>query len=212
MIKAVIFDIDGVLLDSKKAIFSFFNDMLKIFGFKEVPKEKIDASYGKTTDEWIHDLTGSISKEEFKRMIDWAHKHYFKNYLIKKAKLFSNSVKTLEILSKKYLLFIITNNEKPVMKKILENYKIKKYFKKVLSRNDIKKHKPSTEGIKKIMKEYSLKNNEVVYVGDTTIDAIMGNKAKVKTIIVGKREIKTNGLKFYRINKISELTKLIKVI
>ncbi len=212
MLKAIVFDVDGVLLDSEKAIFSFFKDMLKTFGFPKPSEERINASYGKTTKEWVLDLTGKIKKEKLNEMMKWAHEHYFKDYLFKKAKLFSNTRKVLEVLSKDYLLFILSNNEKKVLEEILEKYGIKKYFKKALSREDVKKYKPNPEGINKLIKEFKLKKEEIIYVGDTEIDVITGNKARIKTIIIGKREINLKGLKFYRIKSISELSRVLRII
>jgi phosphoglycolate phosphatase-like HAD superfamily hydrolase len=48
----------------------------------------------------------------------------------------------------------------------------------------LKRGKPDPEILNKIIKEFSFKKSQVLYVGDMVIDAQAGRRAKVKTIIV----------------------------
>lgn len=58
--------------------------------------------------------------------------------------------------------------------------------------------KPSTRGLSKIKKDYKLKKNEMVMIGDQIVtDIFAGNRFKVSTILVdplGKKDLKITGL------------------
>ncbi|MBI3578006.1 MAG: HAD-IA family hydrolase [Ignavibacteriales bacterium] len=62
----------------------------------------------------------------------------------------------------------------------LEEFHLTKYFNFVVTGNDVVKHKPSAEGIQKILTHFSLKPNEVLMVGDSVGDAKASHEAGVK--------------------------------
>ena len=48
MIKAVLFDVDGVLIDTKKANGIFYQKLMVHFGYKRPTKNEVDALFGST--------------------------------------------------------------------------------------------------------------------------------------------------------------------
>ena len=55
-VKAVLFDLDGVLVDSLDAWFYVFNDALKSFGFKAVSKKKFVKDFGAPIEQDIKNI------------------------------------------------------------------------------------------------------------------------------------------------------------
>jgi pyrophosphatase PpaX len=59
---------------------------------------------------------------------------------------------------------------------------ILKFFDIVVTGDDVKQHKPSGEGIKKILEILNLSPDEAILIGDATSDVKAGREANVKVI------------------------------
>ena len=98
------------------------------------------------------------------------------------------TIETLKILNKKYLMGIITSGEKQIANATLKKHD--KLFDFILTAEDYSKPKPNPLSLLKIMKKYKLKGNNVIFVGDNVKDIIFGKNAKTKTI--GKIDVLFN--------------------
>src|SRR3989338_8072184 len=70
MIKAVIFDIDGVLLDSFEANLKFFQDLMMKFGYSPPTREEFPSIFHLNMWDAIEALTKSDSDVEIKMIWD----------------------------------------------------------------------------------------------------------------------------------------------
>jgi HAD superfamily hydrolase (TIGR01549 family) len=168
--KAIIFDFDGVILDSVDVKTKAFQQMYSIYG-DDVMRKVVD----------YHLLNGGISRyEKFK----YFHKNFL-NISISNAevdhmasefsKIVFNKVcnseyiqGALEFLNyshDKYLTFICTGTPESEIKKILESKKLIKFFNSVYG-----SPKTKVEIIKNIMIERNLNANEILFIGDAMTD------------------------------------------
>jgi len=191
---AILFDLDGVLVNSFDAWLAALNDALKLFNHKELTKNEFIDRY------WGHDLFDNIEKLNLTYEVGEACNKFYKNH-IDKIKIFP---KTKEILIKfcNYRKGVITNTPRDSAVKVLKQFNIFKYFELVLTSNDVKKSKPDPEIVIKSCKLLKLKPSEVIFVGDTKSDLKAGKAAGC--IVIGI-DIDAD----YTIKNISELTKLI---
>ena len=70
MIKAVIFDIDGVLLDSFEANLKFFQDLMIKFGYRPPTREEFPPIFHLNMWDAIEALTKSDSEVEIRKIWD----------------------------------------------------------------------------------------------------------------------------------------------
>ncbi len=110
------------------------------------------------------------------------------------------TLETLKLLKKKYLIGIITSGEKQIANAALKKHN--KLFNFILTAEDYSKPKPNPLSLLKVMKRYKLNGNEVIFVGDNINDIMFGKNAKTKTI--GKIDVLYNKkqLKKYKPNAI----------
>ena len=147
MIKALIFDLDGVLVDTKIIHFKSLNQALKKIEGIEISFEDHTNIYdGLPTIEKLKILEKKkfINKKNFKK-IKILKNQYCNELLNKEIKFSKSTYNLLKKLHKKYYISIATNAVKETVKKCIKILKISKYVNCVFSNEDVKNTKPHPE-------------------------------------------------------------------
>ena len=194
--KAILFDMDGVLVDSIDSWWRSLNHALKHYNKKEMTKEEFREKY------WGHDLYDNLERMKLSEEVGHFCNNTYHKYL-DEIKIYKNVKDTLEKLNS-YKKAIITNTPKDCTDQILKNFKIRKYFDKIFTSSDVTYPKPSPEIVNLALKSFNLKPSDVILVGDTNSDINAGKAAGCRVI-----GIKVDG--DYKINSISEILKIIKI-
>ena len=198
-ILAVLFDLDGVLVDSLDAWYYAFCDALKHFGKEKISFEEFKKGFGSPAEEDIKTLFTNVSITELTAYYNLAFKTR-----CEMVKLNSETIPTLEkIKQMKIKTAIITNSTWPIALTFLENFKIKKYFDKVVTMEDVQNRKPAPDMVLKACAMLGVKPNNAVVVGDTINDMRAGKEAGCTTI-----GYKTNG--DHRIENLNDVINYIK--
>ncbi|MDR3642202.1 MAG: HAD-IA family hydrolase [Candidatus Doudnabacteria bacterium] len=188
MIKAVIFDIDGVLLDSYKATTIY----LKQLGTQLKLKVPSNASFHKNFYyQPIHETLRIVNKiqnvdeleSRLKKIRGKITDH------LPYHKLYEGSDRALRELHKKYRLGLASSRTKPGLDWYLKFAGTKKYFKVIVGLHHVKHHKPHPEPLLLAAKKLIVKPNECVYVGDAPTDLQAARAAGMKIIIYGRKKV-----------------------
>ena len=193
--KAILFDLDGVLIDSFDSWLVAFNETLEKFGKKRVSKGEYRKKY------LGHELRHTFGKFG---LGDDAVKYCKTKFIhnIKEIRIFPEVKKTLETLSKKFKLGLVTNAWKVFVHKTLEYFGLKNYFDVIITYDDVEKAKPDPESIIKACESLGLDPSDVILVGDEKNDVLAGKSA-------GCTVVGLNVESDFKIKKLSELTKFI---
>lgn len=182
MIKAILFDLDGTLIDSTDLILNSFNYVLKTYLKKEVPEDEIRSLFGRP----LYYQMALFGGEE---RADELVKRYREHNLASHAeylKPIDGARETLEVLKKRgYRLGLVTSKKEDAARLGMQICQIETYFEVFVFSDDVKIHKPEPEPILYALKKLNLRPQEAVYVGDSTYDIICGQRAGVKTVGVG---------------------------
>jgi pyrophosphatase PpaX len=181
MIKAVIFDVDGVLLDSFDSNLEFYSDLMKNFGYNPPSREEYKSLFFLPLREVVVRLSGLKDEDKIEEIIDWG-----KNYpLDSGVKIGSSVLKIVSELKGSYKLGIVTSRMKhEVFEGEME--KIKSFFDVVISYEDTSKHKPHPEPLVLAAKNLGFSVNQCVYVGDALTDVAAANACGMKVIFYGE--------------------------
>ena len=180
MIDGLIFDVDGTLWDSTPIVEKAWNKAIKDAKIKNVTVSaaQLRGLFGLPMKDIIDRLMPAESeavKEEFMPLC-FSYEHAFLEE--ESGILYPNLEETLETLSKRYPLLIVSNCQSGYIELFLRKTGLAKYYKDLTCPGDTGALK--AENIKMIAQRNHLQ--EPVYIGDTQMDADACKKAGVKMV------------------------------
>ena len=177
-VKAVFFDLDGVLVDSYEAWFSIVNSTLGYYGLETLSKKQFASGFGNAIEKDIKIIYNGQTISEVKKMYCF---FFGKNW--GKVRLFKDTLPVLKKLRmQKLRLALISNSSREIIDITLTKLKMKKYFEFTVSMDDVKRSKPAPDSLLLALERMRLKNTEAVFVGDTENDILAGKRAGITTV------------------------------
>ena len=172
-IRAVLFYIDGTLLDT----FDFIYGTFDVHGIVRLSREEISQLMGRT----LEDVYATMAPGHDAVALAETHRQ-FQEQNVKLAKLFPNTVMVLNALKKQgFKLAAITTRSNRTSILSLEQNGIAGYLDVVVSSEDVVRHKPDPEPIFKALHDLDLSPSDAIMVGDTSADVMAGKNAGTKT-------------------------------
>ena len=181
-VNGIFFDLDGTIVDSKAAYIAAAKIAFQAIG-QEPPENKVALEIPKRLEQGqsISDITNSDSEKFLK-----IYYQTFYSISQEKTKLIPNVSKTLETLSMKAKLALITMRHVPseAIIKELEFFGISKYFTHVVTAMDTAKPKPSPEALIKCVEAFDVEMCSCIIAGDSINDVRAGKAAGAATVAV----------------------------
>ncbi len=176
--QALLFDVDGTLLDTRDFILSATEHALATFGFP-VPDRSIIANLvGKPFPEYYEKLTGLADSTALQK----AHRDFQLSHLHLSV-LFPNTLNTLTTLKERgYKLAVITTRSKITSLETLRQAGIDNLFEIIISGEDASEVKPHPAPLFKALEKLALLPASAVMIGDSHLDIQAGKNAGTKTI------------------------------
>lgn len=178
MIRAVLFDIDGTLLNTTELIFQAYEHSLKTHGHKIVERNIMAKSIGKSLEDCYLDFAPKGDPV----LLSKTHNEFqIKNPHL--AEVFPDTFRILKKLKKMgFKMAGITNRGKESGILSIKHTGLDKLLDFVLYREDVKKLKPNPEPVLQALKKLKIQKDEAIMVGDSFIDIECGKNAGVKTV------------------------------
>lgn len=189
--KAVIFDMDGVVSDTQKYHSQAESIILARHGIRLSPR-KITAKYAGIPDrEWFRQMFAPTDKSvRIEKLIKEKRKAVFELSAghVKSIKGAFALIKKLE--EKGFLLAVASSSEMSFIKFVLKELKIKKFFKTVVSTTEVKKGKPAPDIFLRAAKKLGVnpKNCLVIEDGINGMEAAKNAGMKCIGLVKDKNE------------------------
>jgi phosphoglycolate phosphatase len=168
-VRALIFDLDGTLIDSKRDLIRSVNAMLLETGRKSLHEDTVSSYIGHGAPRLVARALGNgATEDECDRALTFFLAHYDKHKL-DSTRAYPGVVEALEEL-RKFPMAVLTNKPVRVSRKILEGLGLAKYFSVVYGGNSFETKKPDPLGAKKILEELNAAPCEALIVGDSEVD------------------------------------------
>src|SRR3989344_1910045 len=178
--KAILFDLDGTLIDSLPWHVRAFHEILEERNIR-IKREKLQAYMGKPTQIIFKELKNKhIIKENLKKLREDRRYHYF-SLVGKRNLLFPNTIQILKKLKKEYKIGLVTSSSSLIYKHSAPK-ELQNLFETTITIDNVKHGKPHPEPLLKAAKDLSLKLNECIYIGDAIFDMQAAKKAEMLAI------------------------------
>jgi len=185
LIKLLIFDLDGTLIDSRLDLIHSVNAMLKHFGRPELPGDVIASYVGDGAPMLVRRALGDPRDEG---VIKEGLEHFLGYYRVHKldhTHVYDGIKEMLDVIRNSNgiprRMAVLSN--KPVIpsRAIVEALGLAEFFTHVYGGNSFSTKKPDPHGAQTILRENKIKPQETLMVGDSSVDVITGRNANLWT-------------------------------
>jgi beta-phosphoglucomutase-like phosphatase (HAD superfamily) len=143
--EAIIFDMDGVIVDSEPRHERSFREIFDEMGYGESHGIDFTHYYGRSDRAlWVDFVAKHKPPQSLEELCAWKERHFID--LIKRDKpIFNGLPKLVSDLAVRYKLAVASGSYHPVIDAILEMESLRQYFPVVVSVQDVKKGKPAPD-------------------------------------------------------------------
>jgi phosphoglycolate phosphatase len=177
-VRALIFDLDGTLIDSKLDLVHSVNAMLREMGRAELPVDTIAGYVGQGAPILVTRALGGVcSEEELQRGLKF-FLDYYEQHKIDHTHLYPGIREALQAMQDAHMA-VLTNKPVRISKRILDELELSKYFRVVYGGNSFATKKPDPLGANVILKELGVARSEGMMIGDSEVDVQTARNAGI---------------------------------
>ncbi len=178
-IKVVALDCDGVLFDSREANIQFYSHIMEKIGRPPVRADQHEFIHMHPVRQSLVYLIGNEG-EDFDRAYAYFRKidfSPFNGYLQPEPGLFE----FLKLAQSRYRTALATNRTVSTLE-LLKLYGLDTYFDLVVSASDVQNPKPHPEIMERILTQFRVLPDHVVYIGDSKVDEVLAKATGVRFV------------------------------
>jgi phosphoglycolate phosphatase len=168
-VRALIFDLDGTLIDSKQDLILSVNAMLSELGREELAEETISGYIGHGAPQLVARALGDGCTEEERQRALQFFLSYYEMHKMDTTCAYPGVAETLEKLADMPMA-VLTNKPVRISVRILDAMGLSKYFRAIYGGNSFKTKKPDPLGARTILRELRAEPQEALLVGDSEVD------------------------------------------
>lgn len=168
---ALVFDLDGTLIDSRRDITSAVNRMRADLGLPPLTLEHVVTLVGEGARRLVERALGpGYPPEEVDRSLA-RYLGYYWDVCLDETRLYPGVEAMLEELSRLYPLALLSNKGEKLSRKILEGLGLTRHFREILGGDSLPSRKPDPAGLLLLAQRLEVPPQRLLLVGDTWVDA-----------------------------------------
>ncbi len=168
-VRALIFDLDGTLIDSKLDLIRSVNAMLLEMGREQLHEDTISGYIGHGAPQLVSQALGQAATEqECKRALKF-FLAYYEDHKMDSTCAYPGVPEALQQLAV-FPMAILTNKPVRISVRILEELGLAKYFRAVYGGNSFETKKPDPLGARTILRGFGAAPAEAILIGDSEVD------------------------------------------
>ncbi|MGG4451487.1 HAD family hydrolase [Brevibacillus porteri] len=184
MIQALLFDLDGTLLDSRDAVVDAVAFTAEQYAPGHFSREELLARFGESFDDFLATVATAAGvpdkKEVLQRYFAYVREHHEEH-----VKLFPFVREGLEKLEAAgFAMAIVTNKQREFTLAGLEMAGIEHLFEAIVTVDDVSRGKPSAEPVQKALVALDKRPEQAMMIGDSRYDVLAAVGAGVQSVVL----------------------------
>jgi phosphoglycolate phosphatase len=167
--RALIFDLDGTLIDSQLDLIRSVNAMLHELGREQLHEDTISGYIGHGAPQLVGRALGQAATEQERERALKFFLAYYEDHKMDSTCAYPGVPEALQQLAA-FPMAILTNKPVRISVRILEELGLAKYFRAVYGGNSFATKKPDPLGAQKILREFGAAPAEAILIGDSEVD------------------------------------------
>ena len=184
--KAVIFDLDGTLVDTAPDLIAVLDQIMQQHNLPSIPAARLRQFIGGGARALIERTLAAAHRTSDDQLLSLLEKDFLKLYTNQLARLSHPFAGTREMLDglkdQGIVMAVCTNKRQDLAVKILRAFEIENYFAEISGSGEGLKRKPDPEPLLDLLKKLNIKNHQAVMVGDSIIDIKTARAADVAVL------------------------------
>lgn len=168
-VRAVIFDLDGTLIDSQLDLVLSVNAMLEHMGREPHVHEKICSFIGNGAPTLVRRALGDDSADADVENGLAYFLEYYRAHMLDNTDVYPG-VREALVQLQQYSMAVLTNKPVHFSRAIIEGLNLSRYFRIVYGGNSFETKKPDPQGAQILLKELQAAPHEAMMVGDSDVD------------------------------------------
>ena len=177
-IRALIFDLDGTLIDSKRDLIHSVNAMLRELGRTQLADETISGYIGRGAPQLVAQALGNGASDEEQKQALKFFLGYYEEHKMDTTRAYPGVGETLEELAA-LPMAVLTNKPARISVRLLNEMGLAKYFRAIYGGNSFETKKPDPLGAVTILSELGASPREAMLVGDSEVDVQTARNASM---------------------------------
>jgi len=170
-VRALIFDLDGTLIDSKRDLIHSVNAMLEEMARGKLAEETISGYIGHGAPQLVARALGASATEEERARALQFFLGYYEEHKLDSTCAYAGVEETLaQLQGKKMPMAVLTNKPVRISVRILDALGLTKYFHAIYGGNSFETKKPDPLGANAILGEFGVAPRQTMVIGDSEVD------------------------------------------
>ena len=179
--KAIIFDMDGTLINSGNIIANTINHVRVNSGLEAMDKKYLLENINNPH---INSAEFFYGTEQFTDKHTKLFETYYEEHYISDIVLYDGITELLETIKDNFVLTIATNASTIFAIQMTQYLNIHHYFKDIIGADKVVKAKPHPDMLNVLIKKHNFDRNDTILVGDSHKDIISASSANISSILV----------------------------